>query len=90
MNPDRIDLVDSARLTCRGAQLAVLPIDSTTLGLALVVDTGEFGQLAISLTIAQVAQLGQECLRAAQATPQELAAVLRLVTDTTEEGNTHE
>lgn len=85
MTDPRINLADAATLNVRAVSLVVYPIDATTLGTALAIDASEFGQLVAPLTIEQVRVLGQTCTRAAQSTPQELAALMAAMTNSEEE-----
>ena len=83
----RVNLTDAASLTCRHIQLIAYPLDQRTLGLALSIDTTEFGTIAVHLSIRQVSALAEQCARATQVTQQEMAALMQMITDDTEEGN---
>jgi len=84
--PDpRVNLSDAAVFTVRGVSLTLHRLDATTLGTALVVGTAEFGTLTFPLTITDVRILGETCTRAANATPQELAELMALLSEGNEE-----
>jgi len=75
----RVNLSEAANLTCQHVELIVYPLDPTTLGLALALTTTEFGQIAVAVSIDQVADLAEQCARATKTTPQEMAALMRLI-----------
>lgn len=79
MTDPRMTLSDSAKLTAKHAELVVVPLDATTLGLTLVVDTHEFGRLTVGMSIGQVKALAMELTRAAECSPEEMAVLMEML-----------
>lgn len=69
------DLTDAAIFNPCGVSLIAYPLDTTVLGLALVITTEEFGKLVAPVTIDQVRALGETCTRTVNYTPQQLAVL---------------
>ncbi|WP_125078052.1 hypothetical protein [Mycobacterium sp. P7213] len=79
MTDPRINLSDAAKLTAKHAELVVVPLDTTTLGLTLVIDTEEFARLSVSMSIGQVRCLAMEFTRAAECNPEQMAALMEML-----------
>lgn len=84
INPD---LTDAAVFNPCGVSLIAYPIDTTVLGLALVIDTPEFGKLVAPVTIEKVRALGEACTRTVNYTPQQLAVLRAAMTYNEGENN---